>query len=318
VTVDSAVRNQMGRMVAGYLDHLAVERGLAVNTLGAYRRDLRRYVDFLAERGLDDPDRVRESEVTDFLAAIRTGDDGSAPLSAASAARTVVAVRGFHRFLVLEGRTAIDPAGQVQPPSTPKRLPKAISLDAVERVLAAAASGGEADSPTSLRDRALLELLYGCGARISEAVGCAVDDLDQAEGLVRLHGKGSKERVVPIGSYAVAAVGAYLVRGRPTLAARGKGTPAVFLNARGGPLSRQSAWAVLAGAADRAGLHGKVSPHTLRHSFATHLLEGGADVRVVQELLGHASVTTTQLYTQVTADTLREVYTATHPRALHA
>jgi integrase/recombinase XerD len=216
---------------------------------------------------------------------------------------------------VLEGRTTIDPAGQVQPPSTPKRLPKAISLDAVERVLAAA---GPPETPTGLRDRALLELLYGCGARISEAVGCAVDDLDQAEGLVRLHGKGAKQRVVPIGSYAVAAVGAYLVRGRPTLAARGKGTPAVFLNARGGPLSRQSAWAVLAGAADRAGLTGRVSPHTLRHSFATHLLEGGADVRVVQELLGHASVTTTQLYTQVTADTLREVYTATHPRALHA
>jgi integrase/recombinase XerD len=318
VAVDSAVRSPLDRMVAGYLDHLAVERGLAVNTLGAYRRDLRRYTDFLAERGLDDPDRVRESEVTDFLAAIRTGDDGSAPLSAASAARTVVAVRGFHRFLVLEGRTTIDPAGQVQPPSTPKRLPKAISLDAVERVLVAASTGGEADSPTSLRDRALLELLYGCGARISEAVGCAVDDLDLEEGLVRLHGKGSKQRVVPIGSYAVAAIGAYLVRGRPTLAARGKGTPAVFLNARGGPLSRQSAWAVLAGAADRAGLTGKVSPHTLRHSFATHLLEGGADVRVVQELLGHASVTTTQLYTQVTADTLREVYTATHPRALHS
>jgi integrase/recombinase XerD len=219
---------------------------------------------------------------------------------------------------VLEGRTSIDPAGQVQPPSTPKRLPKAISLDAVERVLAAASSDQSPASPTSLRDRALLELLYGCGARISEAVGCAVDDLDQAEGLVRLHGKGSKQRVVPIGSYAVAAVGAYLVRGRPTLAARGKGTAAVFLNARGGPLSRQSAWAVLAGAADRAGLTGRVSPHTLRHSFATHLLEGGADVRVVQELLGHASVTTTQLYTQVTADTLREVYTATHPRALHS
>jgi integrase/recombinase XerD len=310
----------LDRTVAGYLDHLAVERGLAANTLGAYRRDLRRYVDFLHERGVDDPERVREAEVTAFLAAIRTGDDGAAPLSASSAARTVVAVRGFHRFLVLEGRTSTDPAGQVQPPSTPKRLPKAISLDAVERILAAASSDETPGSPTSLRDRALLELLYGCGARISEAVGCAVDDLDLADGLVRLHGKGAKQRVVPIGSYAVAAVNAYLVRGRPTLAARGKGTPAVFLNARGGPLSRQSAWAVLAGAADRAGLTGstsRVSPHTLRHSFATHLLEGGADVRVVQELLGHASVTTTQLYTQVTADTLREVYTATHPRALH-
>ena len=305
----------MERLVAGYLDHLAVERGLAANTLGAYRRDLRRYVDFLNSRGLSDPARVREREVTDFLAAIRTGDDGAAPLRASSAARTVVAVRGLHRFLVLEGRTATDPAGLVQPPATPKRLPKAISLDAVERLLAAA---GSPESESGLRDRALLEMLYGCGARISEAVGCAVDDLDLAAGLVRLRGKGSKERIVPVGSYAVAALGAYLVRGRPALSARGRGTPAVFLNARGGPLSRQSAWAVLAGAAERAGLTGKVSPHTLRHSFATHLLEGGADVRVVQELLGHASVSTTQLYTRVTADTLREVYAATHPRALHA
>jgi integrase/recombinase XerD len=251
--------------------------------------------------------------VTGFHPAIRTAEDGAAPQSASSAARAVVAVRGFHRFLVLEGRTAIDPAGQVQPPATPKRLPKAISLDAVERVLAAA---GPLEAPVGLRDRALLELLYGCGARIGEAVGCAIDDLDLEAGLVRLQGKGSKERIVPLGSYAVRALEAYLVRCRPVLAERGRGTPAVFLNARGGPLSRQSAWAVLAGAAERAGLAGKVSPHTLRHSFATHLLEGGADVRVVQELLGHASVTTTQLYTRVTADTLREVYTAAHPRAL--
>ncbi len=314
MTATAGARSALDGVVAGYLDHLTVERGLAANTLEAYRRDLRRYVEFLRERGVDDPDRVREAEVTDFLAAIRTGDDGAAPLSASSAARTVVAVRGLHRFLVLEGRTAIDPAGQVQPPAAPKRLPKAISLDAVERVLAAT---GPLETSAGLRDRALLELLYGCGARISEAVGCAVDDLDLDSGLVRLHGKGSKQRIVPLGSYAVAALQAYLVRGRPELAARGQGPPAVFLNARGGPLSRQSAWAVLAGAADRADLAGQVSPHTLRHSFATHLLEGGADVRVVQELLGHASVTTTQLYTRVTADTLREVYTATHPRALH-
>nr|WP_269327836.1 site-specific tyrosine recombinase XerD [Kineosporia mesophila] len=303
------------KALTGYLDHLAVERGLATNTLGAYRRDLRRYVDFLLSHRLADPAAVSEADVMNFLAAIRTGEDGAAILSASSAARTVVAVRGFHRFLLLEGLTATDPAGQVQPPSAPKRLPKAISLDAVERVLSAA---GPPETPTGLRDRALLELLYGCGARISEAVGCAIDDLDLQSGLVRLRGKGDKERIVPIGSYAVTAVEAYLVRGRPALAQRGKGSPAIFLNARGGPLSRQSAWAVLAGAADRAELSGKVSPHTLRHSFATHLLEGGADVRVVQELLGHASVTTTQLYTRVTADTLREVYVAAHPRALQA
>lgn len=302
----------MARAVAGYLDHLTVERGLAANTLAAYRRDLDRYVEYLTTRGVDDPSAVREADVADFLATIRTGEDGGAPLRATSAARAVVAVRGFHRFLLLEGRTATDPAGRVQPPATPKRLPKAISVGDVERLLAATAT----DTVTGLRDRALLEVLYGSGARISEAVGLAVDDLDAGAGLVRLHGKGGKERVVPLGRYALDAVDAYRVRARPVLAARGRGTAAVFLNARGGPLSRQSAWAILAAAAERAGLAARVSPHTLRHSFATHLLEGGADVRVVQELLGHASVTTTQLYTRVTADTLREVYVASHPRAL--
>jgi integrase/recombinase XerD len=301
--------------VAGYLDHLAVERGLSANTLAAYRRDLDRYLAFVLAQGITDPAEVRERDVTGFLAAIRTGDDGFAPLSASSAARTVVAVRGFHRFLVLEGVTLTDPADQVQPPAAPKRLPKALSIGEVERVLAEA---GSPDTPAGLRDRALLELLYGCGARISEAVGLAVDDLDLTGGLVRLHGKGDKERVVPLGRFAVGAVQAYVVRARPALAGRGKGTPVLFLNARGGPLSRQSAWAVLAAAAQRAGLTSTVSPHTLRHSFATHLIEGGADVRVVQELLGHASVTTTQIYTRVTADTLREVYAAAHPRALHA
>jgi len=300
------------RAVTGYLDHLAVERGLAANTLAAYRRDLARYTDHLSTRGIDDAAAVRENDVADFLAAIRTGDDGRAPLSATSAARTVVAVRGFHRFLLLEGAVPDDPAGRVQPPQTPKRLPKAISVAEVERLLGATST----ESLTGRRDRALLEVLYGSGARISEAVGLSADDIDPHAGLVRLLGKGSKERVVPLGSYALMAVEAYRVRSRPVLAARGRGTPLLFLNARGGPLSRQSAWACLAASATRAGLGGRVSPHTLRHSFATHLLEGGADVRVVQELLGHASVTTTQLYTKVTADTLREVYTASHPRAL--
>jgi integrase/recombinase XerD len=300
------------RAVAGYLDHLAVERGLAANTLAAYRRDLTRYVDHLAARDIEDAAAVREADVSDFLAAIRTGEDGGSPLSATSAARTVVAVRGFHKFLVLEGATPDDPAGRVQPPQTPKRLPKAIGVGDVERLIAATST----ETVAGRRDRALLEVLYGCGARISEAVGLAVDDIDPTAGLVRLHGKGGKQRVVPLGSYALGAVSAYRVRSRPVLAARGRGTAALFLNARGGPLSRQSAWAVLAAAADRAGLSGRVSPHTLRHSFATHLLEGGADVRVVQELLGHASVATTQIYTRVTADTLREVYAASHPRAL--
>ena len=297
-----------------YLTHLAVERGLSVNTLAAYRRDLRRYVDHLKAAGRTSPEQVTEADVEAYQLAARTGADGRSPLSASSSARSVVAIRGWHRFLAAEGLTAADPAREVHPPMAPKRLPKAISVDAVERLLAAV---GGADGPSPLRDRALLELLYSTGARISEAVGLDVDDLDLTPGrsAVRLLGKGGKERVVPVGSYATQAVEAYLVRGRPALAAHGRGLPAVFLNTRGGRLSRQSAWQVLRQAGERSGLPGPVSPHTLRHSFATHLLAGGADVRVVQELLGHASVTTTQLYTLVTPDMLREVYAASHPRA---
>ena len=212
----------------------------------------------------------------------------------------------------MEGETPTDPAGGVAPPKTPKRLPKAISINDVERLLSAASVG---DTPAALRDRAILEVLYGAGARISEAVGLDLDDVDLEHGSVRLFGKGSKERVVPLGSYARDAVTAYTVRARPSMALKGKGTPALFLNQRGGRLTRQSAWAVIHAAAERAGLGGKVSPHTLRHSFATHLLDGGADVRVVQELLGHASVTTTQIYTMVTVQRLREVFAEAHPRA---
>jgi integrase/recombinase XerD len=307
-------RTALGRAVTGYLEHLTVERGLSRNTLAAYRRDLARYVRYLTARGVADPGGVQEEQVSDFLAAIRTGEDGQAPLAASSAARTVVAVRGFHRFLLLEGTVPADPAGEVRPPVPPRRLPKAIAVDDVERLLDAALREG---TEAGLRDRALLEVLYGSGARIGEAVGLDVDDLDLARGLVRVRGKGNKERIVPIGRPAVAAMEAYLVRVRPQLASRGRGTPAAFLNLRGGRLSRQSAWAALQVSAERAGLAAHVSPHTLRHSFATHLLEGGADVRVVQELLGHASVTTTQIYTKVTADTLREVYAAAHPRARH-
>ncbi len=309
------------RAVRTYLDHLVVERGLADNTLKSYRRDLRRYVAFLAGRGVDDPGAVQEQVVTDFLRALREGDPDHPPLSSGSAARTVVAVRGFHRFAVREGMASVDPSAAVRPPAPAKRLPKALPLADIERILDAAGSPGTA---LALRDRALLEVLYGTGARISEAVGLDVDDLDldpgpdpsgAVQGTVLLRGKGGKERIVPIGSYASEAVQAYLVRGRPELSSVGSGNAALFLNARGGRLSRQSAWTVLTRAADRAGVTAEVSPHTLRHSFATHLLDGGADVRVVQELLGHASVTTTQVYTLVTVDSLREVYATAHPRA---
>ncbi len=297
-----------------YLDHLAVERGLAANTLTSYRRDLRRYADFLDQRGVADLDQVDEQVVSAFLMRLREGDDDHPPLSATSAGRTVVAVRGFHKFCVADGLAIADPASGVRPPAPARRLPKALPLADVEAILEASGSAG---TTLALRDRALLEVLYGTGARISEAVGLDVDDVDRVDGTVVLRGKGGKERMVPIGTYALAAVDAYLSRARPELAS--VGTPdragALFLNARGGRLSRQSAWTVLVKAADRAGVTRDVSPHTLRHSFATHLLEGGADVRVVQELLGHASVTTTQIYTLVTVDNLREVFAVAHPRA---
>ncbi len=302
----------MGRAADAWLTHLDVERGMSPNTLAAYRRDLARWTGFLATQAVDRPEDVTPAHVAEFLARLREGDDTHGPLAASSAARTLVAVRGLHRFLALEGVLDADPSRDVAPPRTPDRLPKAISVDEVERLLEAASLG---DTPTSLRDRALLEVLYGTGARISEAVGLDVDDLDTDEGVVRLRGKGGKERIVPLGSYASRALEAWTVRARPQLARRGRGTPAVFLGVRGARMSRQSAWAALRESAERAGLQGHLSPHTLRHSFATHLLEGGADVRVVQELLGHASVTTTQIYTRVTVQQLREVYAQSHPRA---
>ncbi len=305
------------RAITEYLQHMGVERGLAANTLSAYRRDLARYSRYVTSEGCQGPGQITRRHVTGFLMALNDGSDGGTALGVRSAARTVVAVRGLHKFWALEGITTTDPASDVHPPMPGKRLPKAISVDEVTRILEAAGT----DSATGLRDRALLEFLYSTGARISEAVGLDVDDIalqetESGPAVVRLFGKGSKERLVPLGSYGARAVDAYLVRGRPLLAAKGAGTPALFLNARGGRISRQSAWTILKAAADRANITKDVSPHTLRHSFATHLLEGGADVRVVQELLGHASVTTTQVYTLVTADTLREIYAAAHPRAL--
>jgi integrase/recombinase XerD len=337
----------VAEVVRRYLDHLLVERGLATHTLEAYQRDLQRYAATLAASGTRQIAEVSTADVAAFLAGLREGDDDHPPLAASSAGRAVVAVRGLHAFAVAEQLASADPARQVRPPAPPRRLPRAISVSDIERLLHAAgagpvlgdlavpqdaaagagppAGGGAGESLASLRDRALLELLYGTGARISEAVGLDVDDLELAAGgsgvrmpgAIRLAGKGGKQRVVPVGRYARAALEAYLVRARPALAAaagRAWPSPAVFLNARGGRLTRQGAWAALRAAADRAGL-AEVSPHTLRHSFATHLLDGGADVRVVQELLGHASVTTTQVYTLVTIDRLREVYAAAHPRA---
>jgi integrase/recombinase XerD len=322
----SADAPTMQGLIQAYLDHLTVERGVSRHTIGAYGRDLRRYAGYLADRGITEPSQVTSAMIGNYLAQLRDGvaaPDGTGwiepPLASASAARAVIAVRSLHRFAHAEGLTAEDPARSIRPPKPPRRLPKALSLEQVQAMLAAPAT----DTEVGIRDAALLELLYGTGIRISEAVALDVDDVarliragagEPTPGL-RVLGKGDKERIVPVGSYARAALDAYLVRGRPALAAGSGGTPALFLNTRGRRLSRQSAWAVLRSVAEKAGITADVSPHTLRHSYATHLLDGGADVRVVQELLGHASVTTTQIYTLVTIDHLREVFLTSHPRA---
>ncbi|GGH46100.1 site-specific tyrosine recombinase XerD [Microbacterium album] len=296
------------RAVDAYLRHIALERGLSDHTVAAYRRDLSGYATWLAGRGVSDTSAVTPALVAAFAAERASADP---PPAASSLARLQSSVRGLHRFLAREGVADADPTQRLRPPRQPRRLPKALTVDQVERLLQAPSP----EEPLGIRDRALLELLYATGARVSEAVQLDVDDLATGE-ILRLRGKGSKERIVPVGSYARAALDAYLTRVRPDLASRGKASPRLFLGARGGPLSRQSAWLIIRAAAEAARLSAHVSPHTLRHSFATHLLQGGADVRVVQELLGHASVATTQIYTHLTVDTLRDVYVTSHPRAL--
>ena len=305
----------LGTAIQDYLSHLSVERGLADNTLRSYRRDLRRYLHVMTERDIAEPEQITESDVTAFLVSLRTGGDEYSALGTSSAARTIVAVRGLHRFLLRENLVTSDATTAVKPPRPTTRLPKALPLSDIEAILDAAGAPG---TVLASRDRALLELLYGTGSRISEAVGLDLDDIDLDDATVLLQGKGGKQRIVPLGSFAMQALVDYLTSSRPTLTSTKSSTPAVFLNARGGRLSRQSAWTVLTKAAERAGITVDVSPHTLRHSFATHLLDGGADVRVVQELLGHASVTTTQIYTLVTVEKLREIYATAHPRATRA
>ncbi|PPH80619.1 site-specific tyrosine recombinase XerD [Rathayibacter sp. AY1D9] len=291
-----------------YLRQASVERGLSAHTLAAYRRDLELYLGWLEERGTVDLAQLGRVDLGEFSSWLAARPER--PLAASSRARILSSVRGLHRFALEEGVVADDVARDVMPPKVPMTLPKAVTVEQMAALLDAARGEELAD----LRDRALLELLYATGARISEAVDLNVDDVVAAE-VVRLTGKGSKQRMVPLGRFAREAVDEYLVRARPELSRRGRATPALFLGVRGSRLSRQSAWLVIRAVAEKAGLDREISPHTFRHSFATHLLAGGADVRVVQELLGHASVATTQIYTLVTADTLRDVYTSAHPRA---
>jgi integrase/recombinase XerD len=296
-------------LIERYLDHLLAERGLAANTITAYRRDLARYGRFLDETGIDSPLQVHEEDLDRYVASLRTPDPtGAAAYASSSIARMVVAVRGFHRFLAREQLMVDDVSARLEPPRATRPLPKALSVADIELLLAAPTG----ETPAALRDRALLELLYGAGLRISESIGLDVDDVDEVDQIVRVRGKGDKERLVPYGELAADALDAWLVRGRPAVQPR---QPAVFVNLRGARLTRQGAWKRLKTHAETVGLDDRVSPHTLRHSFATHLLDGGADVRAVQELLGHASVTTTQIYTLVSRQVLREVYERAHPRA---
>ena len=302
----------VGGQVEDYLRHLVVERGLSDNTVQAYRRDLLRYQEYLGSRGIGSLAEVTRVDVEEFRRHL--DHIGLAP---ASVTRCVVAVRNLHRFAVGSGQLQADVTAGMSPGTRSRRLPKALTMDQVESLLAAP----DTSTVEGLRDAALLELLYGTGARVSEVCALDVDDirpvLDDPDLGLRLIGKGDKERIVPLGSYAAKAVDAWLIRGRPAWAEIGNGEHALLLNTRGRRLSRQSAWAVIRRAGEAAGLDVEhLSPHSLRHSYATHLLDGGADVRVVQELLGHSSVTTTQIYTLVTADHLREVYRSSHPRAV--
>lgn len=295
-----------------FLDHLAVERGLSRNTLLAYRRDIARYSEFLTSKGKSATDAV-ESDIEEFLTRLRVGDENHPPLSVSSAARTIIAVRGFHKFNSRENRTS-DPAAQIRPPTPGRRLPKALSVAEIEAIISGTGTGANAQS---LRDRALIELLYATGARVSEIIALDMEQMKTPLTSLRLFGKGGKERIVPVGSFASTALENYLVRGRPALlgSRSERGARKLFLNMRGGPLSRQSAWEIVRNAAKKGGVTTELSPHSIRHSFATHLLDGGADIRTVQELLGHASVATTQIYTLVTIDRLREAYLLAHPRA---
>lgn len=297
-----------------WLTHLSVERGVSPNTLSNYRRDLQRYVTFLQQQGVEDIAAVTTQHITHFVQWLRQGDPEQhrRALQVSSVNRALVVVRGLHKFALTEGLVSHDVAREVRPAKMAQHLPDTLTVAEVQALIESCPLD-DAATAVQLRDRALLELLYGSGARISELLALHVDDVVSGQAMIRITGKGNKQRYVPLGSHAHTALDHYLVRGRPQLS---KGaTAALFLNTRAKPLSRQSAWLVVQQAAQRAGLEKEISPHTLRHSFATHLLEGGADVRVVQELLGHASVTTTQIYTHVTAQNLQEVWAQAHPRA---
>lgn len=312
-TSDATTRpnRDLARQIDRFLDHLAVERGVAPNTRTAYRRDLGLYLKHLSARSIVDAAKVDEADISEFLSALRSNEyEPGKRYSDATIARVLAAVRGFHRYLLREGETRADPSEPIGTLRIPRALPKALSKEEVDGLLAAVPANG----PAALRDRAMLELLYAAGLRISELTALDVDDVDLEIATVRCIGKGSKERVVPIGRPAVEAIGAYITQARIGFL-KARSQPALFLNQRGQRLTRQGCWKLLKRYAERAQLTRRISPHTLRHSFATHLIDHGADIRVVQELLGHASVSTTQVYTLTSQEKLRKVYDSAHPRA---
>lgn len=302
-----------GTLREQFLVHIGIERGLAKATVSAYESDLNKYVAWLQTHGITKPDDIAKQDVEDYIAALDA--DGE---SARSKARRLASIHEFHRFALAQHAVSADVAASVKAPKGASMLPDVLSVDEVSRLLDAAAVGGSTD-PVVLRDKALLEFMYATGCRVSEAVGTNLDDIDLEEKVVRLMGKGSKQRLVPLGSYARNSVVVYLNAGRGELERRSTAKVperrALFLNKRGKRISRQSVWEIVKTAGERADITKPLHPHTLRHSFATHLIQGGADVRTVQELLGHASVTTTQIYTHVSPEALIETYLTAHPRA---
>ena len=299
--------------LADFFNYLTIEKGLAANTVTAYKSDLERFFHYLSINNLSLV-KINSEDLTMYVAWLRGMGNTEFKIGESSIARNVIGLRSYFSYLAKEHKY-YDPTANFKPPKIPKRLPKALSIEQIISILNIAG-----DDQISIRDRAILELLYSTGARVSELINLNAVDIatttsdDQVSTTVKLKGKGGKERVVPIGSFAVKAVNDYLTRSRPNLI-KVSSQRALFLNQRGGRLSRQSAWNVVTANAQRAGVADQVSPHSMRHSFATHLLDGGADIRVVQELLGHASVTTTQIYTLITIDRLRESYSSAHPRS---
>jgi integrase/recombinase XerD len=292
-----------------FLGCLELERGLSRNTLEAYRSDLQQFAAFIERQGLD-PLSITPAELASFVSELADGNGSRSPVAPATLQRKVACLRSFYRHLRRERLIDHDPAAELRGPRSSARLPQVLSRDEVSSLL----SQPRGSSPTALRDRALLETMYACGLRASEVIGLELSDLDLSEGILRARGKGSKERIVPIGSKAVASLTIYLEQARPRLVGL-REEKMVFVNLRGGSLSRQGLYKIVQRHAASAGLAHRMSPHTLRHSFATHLLAGGCDLRSLQEMLGHADIATTQVYTHLSPDRLRDVYFDAHPRA---